>query len=314
MECEGRSCVEVAEATDKGHNALLRYHRDHGVTELKKSIEHFTLALDLLPSDHECCAIALFNLAMAKFINCQVHGTISDLDVSIASYRGALALRPANHPDRPGTLLHLAQALLYRHWRLRCESSVADNIEGVVVDVEQIFHEGSYEHRAVDLVVQMLKRYPSRYKQLGVMEDLDEAIVLGREALDLCPQGHHDRSMSLNNLADFLSFRWKQLGAMEDLDEAIVLDREALDICPQGHLYRPMALNNLAVHLSTRYNQLGMMEDLDEVIVRVREALRLCPQGHPDQSISLSNLADCLSSRYKQLGAMEDLEEAIILN
>ena len=313
MECEGRSCVEVAEATDKGHNALLRYHRDHGVTELKKSIEHFTLALDLLPSDHECCAIALFNLAMAKFINCQVHGTISDLDVSIASYRGALALRPANHPDRPGTLLHLAQALLYRHWRLRCESSVADNIEGVVVDVEQIFHEGSYEHRAVDLVVQMLKRYPSRYKQLGAMQAHDETIFLGQEVLNHCPQGYLVRSMSLNNLADGLSFRYKQLGEMEDLNETVILGREALDLCPQGHPDRPMSLNYLADFLSFRYKQLGATEDLDEAIVLGREALDLRAQGHPYRSMSLNNLAVHLFTRYHPLGAMEDLDEVIVL-
>ena len=45
----------------------------------------------------------------------------------------------------------------------------------------------------------------SRYKQLGAMEDLDEAIVLDREALKLRPQGHLDRSASLNNLAVRLS-------------------------------------------------------------------------------------------------------------
>ena len=182
MGSEDRSCVGVAEATDEGHNALLCYHRDHGIAELKKSIEHFTLALDLVPSDHECRAAALFNLATARFTNYQVNGTISDLDAAITSYREALALRPAILPDRPGTLLHLAQALLYRHGRLQCESSVADKIEGVVTEGKQICHEGSYEPRAADLVVQMFKRYPSRYKQLGAMQGFDETTILGREA------------------------------------------------------------------------------------------------------------------------------------
>ena len=312
MGCEERSCVGAAEATDEGHNALLRYHRDHQVAELKKSIEHFTLALDLLPSAHGCRATALFNLAMARFINCQVDGTISDLDAAISSYREALALRPATRPDRPGTLLHLAQALLYRHWRLRCESSVTDKIEGVEVQVKQIFHEGSYEYRAADLVVQMLKRYPSRYKQLVAVQDLEETIVLGQDAFDLCPQGHPDRAMSLNNLADDLSFQYQQLGAMEDLDEAIVLGREALDLSPQGHHNRSMSLNNLADFLSFRWKELGAMEDLDEAIVLDREALDLCPQGHLYRPMALNNLAVHLSIRYNQLGAMEDLDEVIV--
>ena len=59
------------------------------------------------------------------------------------------------------------------------------------------------------------------------MEDLDEAIVLDREALGLCPQGHLNWVMSLNNLAGHLSTRYNRLGAIEDLDEAFVLVREA---------------------------------------------------------------------------------------
>jgi CHAT domain-containing protein/tetratricopeptide (TPR) repeat protein len=141
-----------------------------------------------------------------------------------------------------------------------------------------------------------------------------EAIVLDREALGLCPEGHPDRSMSLNNLAVCLSTRYDQLGAMEDLDEAIVLDREALGLCPEGHPDRSMSLNNLAVCLSTRYDQLGAMEDLDEAIVLDREALGLRPQGHPDRSMSLNNFAVHLSTRYEQLGAIQDLDEAIVLS
>jgi CHAT domain-containing protein/tetratricopeptide (TPR) repeat protein len=153
-----------------------------------------------------------------------------------------------------------------------------------------------------------------RYGQLGATKDLEEAIVLDREALELLPQGHRDRSISLNNLANRLSTRHSQLGAMQDLGEAIVLVREALHLHPQGHRDRSTSLNNLAVHLSSRYNQFGAMEDLDEAIFLSREALVLRPQGHPDRSMSLNNLATRLSSRHNQLGAMEDLDEAIVLD
>ena len=62
----------------------------------------------------------------------------------------------------------------------------------------------------------------SRYKQLGAIEDLEEAIVLSREALDHCPQGHPDRYMSLNSLARHLASRYEQLEDIEDLEAAIV--------------------------------------------------------------------------------------------
>jgi hypothetical protein len=50
----------------------------------------------------------------------------------------------------------------------------------------------------------------TRYNQLGAIEDLDEAIVLDREALDLRQPGHPDRSVSLNNIANRLTTRYNQ--------------------------------------------------------------------------------------------------------
>jgi len=61
------------------------------------------------------------------------------------------------------------------------------------------------------------------YKQLSGIKDLNDAIVLHREALELYPQGHSDRSMNLNNLAAVFSIRYKWFGRTEDLNEAIVL-------------------------------------------------------------------------------------------
>ena len=57
-----------------------------------------------------------------------------------------------------------------------------------------------------------------RFKQLGRMEHLEEAIRCQRQALALRPP---DRSMSPNILAFFLRTRFKHLGRMEDLEEAI---------------------------------------------------------------------------------------------
>ncbi|KAF8431596.1 CHAT domain-containing protein [Boletus edulis BED1] len=157
-------------------------------------------------------------------------------------------------------------------------------------------------------------RLSTRYKQLGRVVDLDDAIALRREALKLRPQGHPDHSVSLTNLTVCLSTRYGQLGAMADLDEAILLGREALELRPQGHPDRSMSLISVALHLSTRYKKVGAMGDVDEAILLGREALELCLQGHPHHSMSLNNLAVYLSTRYEQLGAMADLDEAIVLD
>ena len=111
-------------------------------------------------------------------------------------------------------------------------------------------------------VEQLLSRAESLFAKFerGETSYIDEAIVVGREALELCPPGHPMRSVSLTWLAIHLGGRYDQLGATRDFEVAIVLDREALDRCPQGHHGRSMSLNNLAIRLLTRYNQLGMMD------------------------------------------------------
>ena len=145
------------------------------------------------------------------------------------------------------------------------------------------------------------------------MEDLDEVIVLDREALDLCPQGHPRRSVSLDNLAIRLSHRYKRVGAIKDLDEAIVLNREALDVRPHGHPLRFSTLNNLAAGLFNRYEKSAEMEDLDEAIVLGREALSLCSYGHSDRSNLLYNLAGQLHTRLARLVQVQDEEELFSL-
>lgn len=70
----------------------------------------------------------------------------------------------------------------------------------------------------------------TRYKQFGTIQHLDEAIVLGGEALAPRPQRYPLRSSSINSLSIVLSSWYRRLGEMQDLGEAIILD-----LCLPGH-------------------------------------------------------------------------------
>ena len=74
-----------------------------------------------------------------------------------------------------------------------------------------------------------------QFEQSGGREDLDEAISLHQDALELLSAGHPDRSTSFNNLASSLTRRFEQSDEREDLDEAISLHRDALELFPAGH-------------------------------------------------------------------------------
>ena len=154
----------------------------------------------------------------------------------------------------------------------------------------------------------------TRFKQLGKLEDLEEAAVFHREALELRPPGHPLRYSSLESLATSIQTRFEQLGEVKDLETATALHREAVELCPPGHPNRSDSLNNLAGTVRARFEQLGKLEDLEEATVLLREALELRPPGHPNRSSTLNNLAGTFRVRFEQLGKLEDLDEAAILH
>lgn len=70
----------------------------------------------------------------------------------------------------------------------------------------------------------------TQYKQLGGTANVNEAIVLGQEALALFPLGHSLRLLSLNNITVYLWGRYEQLGGVDDLDEAVCLAHQDTQI------------------------------------------------------------------------------------
>ncbi|KAI9566383.1 hypothetical protein HD554DRAFT_1189325 [Boletus coccyginus] len=114
---------ELEDATNQGHSALSRYRKHEGKRDLEYSIDEFERALSICPLDHPCLAAAQSNLAMAKFILCQVEDTEASFEVPITLYRNALAARPVGHLDRPSTLIQLAAVHFARFERQRDEIS-----------------------------------------------------------------------------------------------------------------------------------------------------------------------------------------------
>ncbi|KAF8122961.1 TPR-like protein [Boletus edulis] len=290
-----------------GESLVARFEREGGTSDTDEAIiiDRQIPEPPCLPGDlNRSASLADFPLPLRCWYNLLRETT--DLQEGIVLAREGLELYPHEHPTRRIVSAMTALWLGTQHRRVSGVGSIILEREAVKLCTEK-------HHDRWVALNKIAFRLFTRYKQLGRVVDLNEAIVLDREALELRLQGHPDRSMSLNNLALHLSTRYDQLGAMADVDEAIVLDREALELCPQGHPDRFMSLNNLAADLSDRYDQLGAMADVDEAIVLDREALELRPRGHPYRSMSLDNLALHLATRYNQLGAMADLDYVIVL-
>ncbi|KAI6120463.1 hypothetical protein EDD17DRAFT_1754921 [Pisolithus thermaeus] len=178
----------------------------------------------------------------------------------------------------------------------------------------------------------------NRFKEGKKFGDLEEAITLFRDVLQLRPSGHHDRSSSLCELARCLSNRYDTKGAailimlylydlacdlrkrfqkharMDDLKEAIELHCAALDLRLSGHPDRSSSLHELALSFSNRYDSQRAVADLEQAVILGRAAVELRLPGHPYRAASLCNLACDLRKRFQKHVRMYGLKEAIELH
>ena len=157
--------------------------------------------------------------------------------------------------------------------------------------------------------------YFSRFENTSILDLLNEAIIVFRHGLELCPKDG-SQCTCMSGLASALWHRFERTGSMVDLNEAILMDREALSLRPTSHPDRPSSLNNLGLRLWNRFQRTRSMADLEEAISMHREslALSLCPTPHHYRSASFTNLGLGLVERFEMTGSMTDLEEAILVH
>ncbi|KAG2111019.1 CHAT domain-containing protein [Suillus clintonianus] len=307
---------ELALWTDGGHCLLAQYRWMQKIRDLDQSITHFERASDLCPMNHPCRPAALFNLAVAKFVSCQVNGTYLDLDIPISLFQYAFDLRPTGHPDRPITQLHLAIALLSRFAKRGFETD-ADAAKELLRKVLNVCHANSHISRAALLAIETCALHRAKGMDghdLGQMQpatsmlplspqqftdraerclhgddphDLDEVISLHYDALRYYGTMHDCRGPLISNLGEIVLTRFERRGNEQDLDDAIMLHRDALALRPVGHPNRSMSLNNIANALFTRFKHRGNDQDLDDAIMLHRDALALCLVGHPNRSMDV---------------------------
>ena len=111
------------------------------------------------------------------------------------------------------------------------------------------------------------------------MEDLDEAIELHQNALELLPAPHTARSLTLNNLAKALRTRFRRRGDQADLDQAILSCRESLHLLGPGSPTSCIVSINLGNVLTDMYLRTQETEYLKHSIASFRAAAALGPAG-----------------------------------
>ena len=331
---------QLEDATNHGHSALSRYRKGGENSNLERAVEHFEYALSICPLDHPCYATAQSNMAMAKLIQCRVHGTDISIDIALSLYRNTLAARPVGHPDRPSTLIQLAGVHLARFEKGRDEAD-GEQVQAFLYEVLDLSAAESHENRAANFMLQLHADHTAdpvlagsqsfveqdsasdvdlrnlalelleQFERFGDIADLQQAVSYLEAFLKSIPALDPLRVSGLANLAIALSYRFGQRGELSDLEEAILKQREVVDLIPDGDPRKPACLNNLGLSLLLRFQRLGELSDLGEAISRQRDAVNAIPDGHPEKPTHLINLGNVFRTRFQYLGEIADLEETI---
>ncbi|KAG1722815.1 CHAT domain-containing protein [Suillus lakei] len=343
---------EIARDTNVGHAQFAEYSTSKTVSHLNDAVQHFQLVLDQCPVGHPDHASALTNLAYARlggYIQNHLEDidTTTSLfrealalrpqghpDHALSFYNLIRALNRRYSKEPTAVYIHESAQLCCKLLPLCpegtyfCSIGVDGAVNYVIGRCNNLPIHGSdegihlrrvvlklcplgHQHRpeALDMLLQSLL---ARFQQQGSIDDVDESIQLGREAVYLS-EGHSRRDIYLSDLAFSLQSRFNHQGKPDDLNEAISTHEEVLRLRPVGHEIRDISLGHLGSALSTRFNHRGVIDDINRAISLHREELTLRPSGHPRRETTLNNLALAFMFRYEKLHVDEDLNEAIDL-
>lgn len=120
-----------------------------------------------------------------------------------------------------------------------------------------------------------------RHALTGKLTDIDEAVKLHGDALDLLPSNHNKRYQAVFYLAIAVSVRGLRHSAPDDIELAIDYHNYAFTLWPTEDKDRYSPLYHVACAFMTRFEMSKNPIDLNESIQNYEAALRCIPQEHP---------------------------------
>ncbi len=173
--------------------------------------------------------------AAELFDDYQRTGRLDLLNAAIELFGDAVAATAPDHPDRPGRLSDLGNALCARF-----------GSTGQLTDVDEAI--AALRDAVATTAVDHPER-PGRLSSLGGAlharfgstadpTDLEQAIIAGRDAVTTTPVNHPERPRYLSALGQALQTRFQRVGQQGDLDDAVVAWGDSVSTAPPGHSNR----------------------------------------------------------------------------
>ncbi|WXC60743.1 hypothetical protein SNK03_006626 [Fusarium graminearum] len=233
----------------------------------------------------------------------------------------ALALATDEHHDRSMWYEIFAELYDLRHRNLRLLddlekvvqlrheslSAIENNDESAKSSTIKADQEAAKPTHQFNLALSLDELYVER-RSLG---DLQESIVMVREAIAAIPEEDPDWLILIRFLYLRLHSLYLETGVLEDLEESISLNRQFIEKGGEEHPDMSAQLNNISVNLMAIFERTGDPTQVDESIWYGLESLRVISKDDPGYRLVLSNLATALSVRARVSGSLVDLDDAI---
>jgi tetratricopeptide (TPR) repeat protein len=212
------------------------------------------------------------------------------------------------------TASHILGWIMYRLYEAIGTPAYLDealNLQRRVLNLTSATHDTDYHQYLRALAVYT----NSQYKDKTDPHDIEYAMSILEQCLELCPEMHINRILIVHTMLNILQRKYDLCGKLEDLNRGIDLGRQIMAIpnFPDGdrRLLFLTALSNLLFVGSQVALSTG--DDLEESVNLRREALQCASLSPMSRWTCAGNLARALRFRYTQKGDLEDLEECFEL-
>ncbi|WP_165494900.1 CHAT domain-containing protein [Actinomadura roseirufa] len=148
------------------------------------------------------------------------------------------------------------------------------------------------------------------YEQTGEPAALSEAITVGRQAVDVIPDGDPNHGTCLANLAWALHASFLADGSPASLAVALSASRRAFAALDALDPRREVVAMSMGVMLYSEYSRTGDLAVLNEAVELGRSATAETTSSGWMLAARLTNLGRTLEARYWRTGELESLREA----
>jgi tetratricopeptide (TPR) repeat protein len=239
--------------------------------------------------DGDARALAVSNLGNALWNRYQYAGGDSaDLDEAVELGREAIAAIAPEHPMFVTSRAAFTGALVAR---------------GRLEDLDEAIAHSAVPHMLV--LVNRSAALLNRFRRTGNRPDLDEAVIVTRQAARQASPDDPVRPVILGSLGVALMQRFGLTEDIKDLEEAEAAAREGVTLVPERNPQRALLLRNLTAITATKAAHTNHRQDLNEAV----RLGRIAADGR--DPFALAALGHALVLRAMQTNELDDLKEAV---